>query len=149
MQCTVQVISLRALREFWMLEPQSRESLLAWLRLITGCEHENFESLRQTFGSALYVAPYTVFRIGRCNARLISVIHYIRRRVFIRHVLPPAHYEEWMARVGRKYAVREPSNGVPYAVPSSGLARAADTLSGEIVLHYERASQQSDERVFE
>ena len=145
----MRVISQRALREFCSLHPQSREPLLAWLRLITASEHTDFEALRHTFGSAEYRTPYTVFRIGRCDVRLISVIHYIRRCVFVRYVFTRVDYEDWVTRMSRKHAVREPLNGVAYAVDSSGLARAASTLPGELVLHYERAPWQSDERILE
>jgi len=143
------VISQRTLHEFGLLHPQNREPLLAWLRLIGASEHTDFETLRRTFGSAQYLAPYTVFRIGRCEARLITVIHYIRRCVFVRHAFTHFEYEEWLSRMRRKRAVREPLNGVAYAVDSSGLARAASALSGEVVLHYERASWKSDERILE
>jgi mRNA interferase HigB len=145
----VQVISQRALREFESSHPESREPLFAWLRLIQASEHSDFKALRRTFGSAEYLAPFTVFRVGRCDARLISVIHYIRRRIFVRQVMFPAQYEEWLARLRKKCVVREPLNGVAYAVDSSHLARAAGALPSEVVLHYERAPWQSDERVLE
>lgn len=145
----MQVISQRALREFGSLHPESCEPLFAWLRLIQGSEHSDFKALRHTFGSAEYLAPFTVFRMGRCDARLISVIHYIRRRIFIRQVVVPAQYEEWLARMRNKRAVREPLNGVSYAVDSSHLARVAGALPSEVVLRYERAPWQSDERVLE
>ena len=145
----MQVISQRALHEFGLLHPQNRDPLLAWLRLIGASEHTDFQALRRTFGSSQYLAPYTVFRVGRCDARLITIIHYIRQCVFVRHAFTHFEYEEWLSRMSRKRAVREPLSGVAYAVDSSGLARVAGALPGEVVRRYERASWKSDERVLE
>jgi mRNA interferase HigB len=145
----MQVISRRALREFWSLRPQSRDPLLAWLRLIAPSEHPDFESLKRTFASARYVAPYTVFRVDGCNAWLIAIFHYSRRRVFIRHVLTRADYEMWLRRATEKLSIREPLNGAAYAVDSARVARVAVPVPGEAVLDYERTAWQDDDRLYE
>ena len=40
------------------------------------------------------VGKFTVFNIGGNKYRLIAVIHYNRGKVFVRHVLTHAEYDE-------------------------------------------------------
>ena len=51
-------------------------------------------------GSADYVDPFMVFNIGGNKYRLIAVIHYNRRKVYIRQVLTHAEYDrdKWKRR---------------------------------------------------
>jgi mRNA interferase HigB len=56
---------------------------------------DDFNDLRRTFGTADYVAPYTVFNMGGNNYRLIAVIHYGARRIHIRGVMTHADYNRW------------------------------------------------------
>ena len=53
----------------------------------------DFNNLRETFASADYVDGLTVFNIGGNKYRLIAVIHYNRRKVFIRALLTHAEYD--------------------------------------------------------
>lgn len=53
---------------------------------------EDFSNLKKIFGSADYVSPFTVFNIGGNKYRLIVVIHYNRRKVYIRAVLTHEEY---------------------------------------------------------
>ena len=55
----------------------------------------DFNSLKATFAAADYVAPYTLFDVGGNRFRVIAVIHYDRRRVYIRHVFTHADYDRW------------------------------------------------------
>lgn len=56
---------------------------------------DDFNDLRRTFGTADHVAPYTVFNVGGNNYRLIAVIHYDARRIYIRGVMTHADYNRW------------------------------------------------------
>jgi mRNA interferase HigB len=91
----VRVISRRALREFWERHPSAREPLSAWFRLMESTHFSEFGAIKRTFGAADYVAPYTVFDTGGNKYRLIVVIHYNRRRVYVRHVFTHAEYDDW------------------------------------------------------
>ena len=65
-------------------------------------EFADFAALRRSFGAADLVAPYTVFDVGGNTFRLIAAIHYNRGRVYVRHVLTHAEYDEWSDRRRRK-----------------------------------------------
>lgn len=87
------VIAKPALIAFWTVHPDAEGALLSWHRLMAAGEFADFNELRATFASADYVAPFTVFNIGGNKYRLIAVIHYNRRKVYIRHVLTHADYD--------------------------------------------------------
>lgn len=87
------VIAKPALVEFWTRHPDSEGSLQAWYRTMEGEVFADFNDLRATFASADYLGGLTVFNIGGNKYRLIAVIHYNRRKVFIRAVLTHSEYD--------------------------------------------------------
>ena len=91
----MRVISRRALREFWEVHPASKDALAVWFRLTECSDFPDFSATKRAFRSVDYVAPYTVFDLGGNKYRVITVIHYNRRRVYIRHVLTHADYDRW------------------------------------------------------
>ena len=91
----MRVISRRALREFWAKHRAAEAPLTAWFRLMQVTDFADFNAIKRTFGAVDYVAPYTVFDIGGNKYRVITAIHYDRRRVFIRHVFAHREYDRW------------------------------------------------------
>ena len=89
------VISEKALRTFWMKHPRAEIPLRAWAVTMSRNVFMDFTDLKGVFGSADYVAPYTVFDIGGNNFRLIAVVHYAVRKVYVRHVFTHAEYDRW------------------------------------------------------
>jgi mRNA interferase HigB len=87
------VIAKPALIAFWRLHPDAQNPLQAWYRTIEGEVFADFNDLRTTFPSADYVDGQTVFNIGGNKYRLIVVIHYNRRKLYIRAVLTHAEYD--------------------------------------------------------
>ncbi len=55
-------------------------------------DFKHFSQLRQTFGSADYVKPYTVFNIAGNKYRLISLINYVVTIVMVKDVLTHIEY---------------------------------------------------------
>ncbi len=98
----MRVISRRALREFWEANPQAKEPLLAWFRIMERSTFTNFNAIKQTFRAADYVPPCTVFDIGGNKFRIITAIHYNRERVYVRHVLTHTEYDRWSERMQRQ-----------------------------------------------
>ena len=50
--------------------------------------------MRATFNTADMVGRFVVFNVGGNKYRLITVIHYDRAKVYIRHALTHAEYGE-------------------------------------------------------
>lgn len=89
------VISLKALQTFWQLHANAEPPLRHWHRIVEASRFDDFNHVRRVFGSADYVAPYTIFNIGGNNYRLMTVIHYNTGKVFIRWVLTHRAYDDW------------------------------------------------------
>ncbi|MDQ2992869.1 MAG: type II toxin-antitoxin system HigB family toxin [Candidatus Eremiobacteraeota bacterium] len=51
------------------------------------------DDVRKTYPHADFVAPHTVFNIKGNTYRLIAIIDYTYRKVFIKHVLTHAEYD--------------------------------------------------------
>jgi mRNA interferase HigB len=88
------IISRKALRLFWEEHPDSRTALARWFKIVQLTTFLTFDELRATFPSADKVSPWIVFNIGGNKYRLITVIHFNRGKVYIRHVPSHAEYDK-------------------------------------------------------
>lgn len=86
------VISLKKLKTFFGIHSESKASLLAWHKLISDKDFSDSDALRAAFPQVDYVKPYHVFNIGRAY-RLVAMIHFNRRKVYVRHVLTHREYD--------------------------------------------------------
>ena len=88
------VISKKKLTVFWERHPESRRPLEAWWKIVRSSQYHTFSELRRTFPKADKVGDRIVFDIGGNKYRLIAVIHFDRRLVFVRRVLTHKEYDE-------------------------------------------------------
>jgi len=88
------IITRVRLKEFWEKHPNAETSLRLWYKLTSAAQWQNFVKLRQVFPSADQVDNLTVFNIGGNNYRLITLVDYEYKKVFIRHVLTHAEYDK-------------------------------------------------------
>ena len=89
------IISLKMLRKFWQKHPEAEQSLRNWHAVAEHSRFVDFRDLRQCFGSADYVAPYTVFDVGGNNYRVIAVVRYRAGKIFVRWVMNHREYDDW------------------------------------------------------
>jgi mRNA interferase HigB len=87
------VLSKRPLREFWSVHPDAERPLRRWFRTATKAEWKSFADVRANYANADQVDRFTVFNIGGNKYRLITVIHYNRRKIYVRHVLTHKEYD--------------------------------------------------------
>jgi mRNA interferase HigB len=87
------IISRKMLRQFWEQHPDSESALTRWFKIMQRHDFASFETLRATFPTADKVGDLIVFNIGGNKYRLIAAIHFNRRKVYIRHVLPHQEYD--------------------------------------------------------
>lgn len=94
------IISRRKLNEFAELYPESRNALARWYQVFKRFDFNNFAEVRSQFGSADQAGKFTVFNIGGNKFRLITAIHYNRKKVYIRAVLTHVEYDlgNWKER---------------------------------------------------
>jgi len=88
------IISRKALREFWERYPESQSPLSRWYTIIRKTDFKDFNELTRTFPSADWVEGLIVFNLGGNRYRLIAAIHFNRGRIYIRHVLTHADYDQ-------------------------------------------------------
>ena len=88
------IISRKRLQQFWLTHPDSKNALLRWFKIVQHTDFENFNALRLTFPSADKVADLYVFDIGGNKYRLITAIHFNRKKIYIRHVLTHQEYDK-------------------------------------------------------
>ncbi len=87
------IISRKTLRQFWEQHPDSESALARWFKIMQRHDFTSFETLRATFPTADKVGDFLVFNIGGNKYRLITAIHFNRRKVYIRHVLTHQDYD--------------------------------------------------------
>ncbi|TGK58175.1 type II toxin-antitoxin system HigB family toxin [Leptospira wolffii] len=88
------IISWKKISDFVDKYPNSGSSLKSWYKIVQNTDFKDFNELRRVFKSADQVGKFTVFNISGNNFRLISAIHYNRKKVFIRHVLTHSEYDK-------------------------------------------------------
>ena len=88
------IISRKALKEFGIHYPDSKNPLSRWFKIMQKSEFHSFQDLRRTFPSADKVGDLIVFNIGGNKYRLIASIHFNRGKVYIRHVLTHPEYDK-------------------------------------------------------
>mgnify|MGYP000387663947 CR=1 FL=1 len=88
------VIAKKALIRFWGSHADAKDPLIAWHSI---CEKENFENfaqLKQTFRLADKVGKFVVFNIGGNKYRLVAIVHFKYRKIYIRGVLSHREYDK-------------------------------------------------------
>jgi mRNA interferase HigB len=88
------LITRKTLRTFWQQHPDSKTALERWSQIIERNNFDSFTQLRATFPNADLVGTLTVFNIGGNKYRLIAAIHFNRHKVYIRHILTHAEYDQ-------------------------------------------------------
>ncbi len=89
------VISLKMLREFWKKHPESEQALRQWHSVVEHAEFKDFNHLREFFNSADYVSPYVVFDVAGNNYRVVVIVRYRFKKIFVQKVLTHREYDEW------------------------------------------------------
>ena len=88
------VISRKPLRLFWQQHPDSRAPLNRWFQIVPEPVLRTLRSFACAFPTADLVDRFTVFNIAGNKYRLITSIHFNRGKIYIRHVLTHAEYDQ-------------------------------------------------------
>lgn len=78
---------------FWKQHADAEGPLRAWLKAAEQSEWKTPVDVQKMFNSVDVVGRYAVFDIKGTAYRLITVIHYNRKRVYVRNVLTHAEYD--------------------------------------------------------
>ena len=89
------VISLKMLRTFWQKQPEAENVLREWHSVVENAEFKDFNHVREFFNSADYVPPFTEFDVGGNNYRVVVLVRYRFKKVFIQKVMTHREYDNW------------------------------------------------------
>jgi mRNA interferase HigB len=92
------IISIKMLREFWQKHPAAEPVLRQWHSIVEQTDFRDFGHIREFFNSADYVPPYVVFDVAGNNYRVVVVVQYRARRIYVREVMMHREYDEWCKR---------------------------------------------------
>ena len=91
----MRIISKSALIDFWLKQPLSQEPLTIWYQKVTIANWNSFNELKTDFTSADYVGDNRfVFNIGGNKYRLIAIVFFPSKKVYIRFVGTHAQYDK-------------------------------------------------------
>ena len=88
------IIARKRLNDFVEEHREMYTALERWYRLAKNKNFSSFEELRSVFPTVDKVGKLTVFDIGGNKVRVITAIHYNRRKLYIRAVLTHAEYDK-------------------------------------------------------
>lgn len=90
---SVRIIGRKAIERFKRSHAGARPSLDHWHTVVSSRDWKNFVELRQVFPSTDQVGPYTVFNVGGNKYRLIAIVNYQVRTLWVREVLTHQEYD--------------------------------------------------------
>lgn len=89
------VITGSRLNDYAKRHPDAADALRAIRQIFEKTDFKDIHAVRKTFPSADFAAPFTVINIKGNSYRLIVVIHYERKKVYVRDFLTHAAYDRW------------------------------------------------------
>jgi mRNA interferase HigB len=89
------IISIKMLSEFWQKHPEAEKALREWHSVVERTEFRDFNHVREFFNSADYVPPYTVFDICGNNYRMVVIVRYRFKKIFVHKVMTHREYDDW------------------------------------------------------
>lgn len=90
----MRIIAKGTLRDFWLLQPEAEEPLLAWYREAERADWDQPAAVKAQFGNCSILKDgRVVFNIKGNEFRLVAWINYAYRVIYIRFVGTHAEYD--------------------------------------------------------
>jgi mRNA interferase HigB len=90
----VHVISKSAWRDVVAADPALESSISAWHKIAKAASWGSIVDVKNTYPSADFVDPYTVFNIKGNTYRLIVKIEYKWQMIFVKHLLTHDEHDQ-------------------------------------------------------
>jgi mRNA interferase HigB len=65
---------------------------------VESADFRDFSHIKEFYNSADYVPPFVVFDVSGNNYRVVVVVQYRAKRVYIREVMTHREYDVWCKR---------------------------------------------------
>jgi mRNA interferase HigB len=89
----LRIVSKKAITEYGASDIRALPALMHWYHVAAAADWVNLADVRKNFPSADSVGRYTVFNIGGNRYRLIAVVKYRYRMIYIRCILTHRLYD--------------------------------------------------------
>jgi len=91
----VVIITKAKIIDFYEVEPRAKDAVLNWYKDVLLSDWKNFQSVKQTFNSVDSVGnDRFVFNVGGNKYRIIAMIHFNTRTIYIRFVGTHKQYDK-------------------------------------------------------
>ena len=90
----MRIISKSKLRAFWEEHPDAETPLMEWYKITSKADWNNFARVRDSFRPADPYCDCVIFDIKGNTYRLITIILYPVKHVYLRYVLTHAEYDK-------------------------------------------------------
>jgi mRNA interferase HigB len=91
------VIKKRTLDGYATRYADAVEQLRSWRKIFEHTDFKDINAVRSVLPTADFADPYTIFNIKGTSYRLITIIHYRYKRVYIKDFMTHAEYSKWSA----------------------------------------------------
>lgn len=98
------VIKKKTLDGYAAAHGDAGEQLQAWRRIFEKTDFKDIGAIRAVLPTADFVDPYTIFNVKGNSYRLLTIIHYRYKRVYVREFMTHAEYDQWNANRKRRRA---------------------------------------------
>ncbi|MBX0290097.1 type II toxin-antitoxin system HigB family toxin [Hymenobacter sp. HSC-4F20] len=89
------IITKKALTDFSAANAQAKEELSIWYQQVKAADWKDFNAIRADFPSCDYVGDNRyIFNIKGNHYRLIAMIFFVSKQVFIRGIFTHAQYDK-------------------------------------------------------
>ena len=89
------IITKKKLIEFYEREPKAKESLLKWYHKTEFSDWSNLSDIKETFNTVDYAGnDRYVFDIGGNKYRLVAMIHFSTRTLYIKFIGTHKQYDK-------------------------------------------------------
>ncbi len=90
----MRIVTYKRIKEFTELHTDSENALNFWYHTVTAKKWDNINDLRQDFNNADYVGNHRfVFNIKGNDYRLVAIISFNAKKVYIRFIGTHAEYD--------------------------------------------------------
>ena len=89
------VIKKKTLDAYAAQYPDAAEPLRSWRKLMERQDFRDLIAMRAVWPTADFVDPYTIFNIKGNHYRLLTIVHYRYKRVYIKGFFTHAAYDRW------------------------------------------------------
>ena len=91
----MKVIKKKTLDGYAARHTDAAEQLASWRKVFEKTDFTDIDTIRAVLPSADFADPHTIFNIKGNTYRLITIIHYRYKRVYIRDFFTHAEYDPW------------------------------------------------------